>query len=141
MSREVKRGCCASVDCAFACDLESNDKEDILEQRCSNYRTVIRSMCNYNDKKLTDLVAEYLEKHILTANDARYIMGLCNIEDSVSDVKKPPLGVMPRDVWDRKRQEELSEAMCRYIAVDKKIPKEWLEEYIEISDRQEKENE
>lgn len=141
MSIELKRGCCACVDCPFACDLESNDKEDILEQRCSNYRTVIRSMCNYNDHKLTDLVGEYLEKHILTANDARYIMGLCNIEDSVGNVKKPPLGVMPRDAWDRKRQEELSEAMCRYIAVDKKIPKEWLEEYIEISNRQEKENE
>ena len=49
--------------------------------------------------------------------------------------KKPPLGVMPRDIWDRKRQEELTEAMARYLEAGKRILKEWLEEYNEISDR------
>lgn len=48
---------------------------------------------------------------------------------------KPPLGVMPRDIWDRKRQEELAEAMARYLEAGMKIPTEWLEEYNEISDR------
>ena len=47
---------------------------------------------------------------------------------------KPPLGVMPRDIWDRKRQEELAEAMARYLEAGKRTPKEWLEEYNEISD-------
>ena len=42
---------------------------------------------------------------------------------------------MPRDMWDRKRQEELAEAMARYMEAGKKIPKEWLDEYNEISDR------
>lgn len=49
--------------------------------------------------------------------------------------KKPPLGVVPRDIWDRKRQEELAEAMGRYMEAGKRIPKEWLEEYNEISAR------
>ena len=52
------------------------------------------------------------------------------------DIKpKPPLGVVPRNIWDRKRQEELAEAMARYLDAGKRIPKEWLEEYDEISDR------
>ena len=49
--------------------------------------------------------------------------------------KKPPLGVMPRDIWDRKRQEELAEAMARYLDAGMKIPTEWIEEYNEICDR------
>lgn len=48
---------------------------------------------------------------------------------------KPPLGVIPRDIWDWKRQEELAEAMARYLEVGMKIPTKWLEEYNEISDR------
>ena len=49
--------------------------------------------------------------------------------------KKPPLGVVSREIWDRKRQEELAEAMGNYLEAGKKIPKEWLDEYNEISDR------
>ena len=48
---------------------------------------------------------------------------------------KPPLGVMPRDIWDQKRKEELAEAMARYLEAGMKIPTEWIEEYNEISDR------
>ena len=48
---------------------------------------------------------------------------------------KPPLGVMPRDIWERKRKEELAEAMARYLEAGMKIPTEWIEEYNEISDR------
>lgn len=53
--------------------------------------------------------------------------------------EKPPLGVMPRDIWGRKRQEDIASAMERYLEAGKKIPKEWLYEYNEISDRQETE--
>ena len=56
----------------------------------------------------------------------------------VKQNSKPPLGVMSRDMWDRKRQEDLGEAMYRYLEADMKIPKEWLDEYNEISDRWEK---
>lgn len=53
---------------------------------------------------------------------------------------KPPLGVTPRDMWDRKRQEELAAAMKRYLEAGEQIPKEWLDEYNEISDKQTKQN-
>ena len=59
-----------------------------------------------------------------------------HIDENILAAKpKPPLGVMPRDIWDRKRQEELAEAMARYLEAGMKIPTEWIEEYNEISDR------
>lgn len=59
-----------------------------------------------------------------------------HVDENILAAKpKPPLGVMPRDIWDRKRQEELAEAMERYLEAGMKIPTEWLEEYNEISDR------
>ena len=47
---------------------------------------------------------------------------------------KPPIGVMPRERWDRKRQKDLADAMARYLEAGMKIPAEWIEEYNEISD-------
>ena len=64
---------------------------------------------------------------------------MMEIKDKEQHIK-PPLGVTSRDMWDRKRQEELAAAMERYLEAGEKIPKEWLDEYNEISDRQEKEN-
>lgn len=57
------------------------------------------------------------------------------VEESYSAKTKPPLGVMPKDIWDRKRQEELAAAMNRYLEAGKKIPKEWIEEYNELGDK------
>lgn len=116
------------------------NKEEILELRCDAYRTVIRSICDYNDDKLKELIGKYLVNGVLVANDARYLMGICDIEETIKMVNKPPLGVVPRDIWDRKRQDDLAAAMQRYLEAGKKIPKEWLDEYNEISDKQEKEN-
>lgn len=115
-------------------------KEEILELRCDAYRTIIRSICDYNDDKLKELIDKYLVNGVLIANDARYLMGICDIEETIKTENKPPLGVTPRDRWDRKRQDDLAAAMQRYLEAGKKIPKEWLDEYNEISDRQEKEN-
>ena len=48
---------------------------------------------------------------------------------------KPPLGVMPRKMWDKQRQKDLADAIFRYLETGMKIPAEWIEEYNEISDR------
>lgn len=50
------------------------------------------------------------------------------------NIAKPPLGVASKDIWDRKRREDLAAAMDRYLEAGKKIPKEWLEEYNENVD-------
>lgn len=63
-----------------------------------------------------------------------------HVDENILAAKpKPPLGVMPRDIWDRQRQEELAEAMARYLEAGMKIPTEWIEEYNEIIVRWEEE--
>lgn len=53
----------------------------------------------------------------------------------LTEAIKPPLGVMPREMWYRQRQKDLADAMVRYLEAGTKIPAEWIEEYNEISDR------
>ena len=52
-----------------------------------------------------------------------------------TEATKPPLGVMPREMWYRQRQKDLADAMVRYLKAGMKAPLEWIEEYNEISDR------
>jgi hypothetical protein len=49
--------------------------------------------------------------------------------------KKPPLGVMPRDIWDHCRQLNLLAAMSRYVEEDFKIPPEWIDELNDLNER------
>lgn len=56
----------------------------------------------------------------------------CGIEMVIEDrktEKKPPLGLMPRYLWERKRRYEVGKAISRYVEADKSIPVEWLDEY------------
>ena len=76
----------------------------------------------------------------LTINDARYLRFLEPINklygnkflDSELKCEKPPLGVMPKYFWDKKRVSDLVSAMQRYIDAEKPIPKEWVDEYNEL---------
>jgi hypothetical protein len=43
-----------------------------------------------------------------------------------------PLGVMPRGIWLGLRYKEILEAMLRFREVDKPIPKEWLDEFLDL---------
>lgn len=53
---------------------------------------------------------------------------------SYTEATKPPLGVTPREIWDKQRQKDLADAMVRYLEAGMKIPAEWIEEYNEIND-------
>jgi hypothetical protein len=44
----------------------------------------------------------------------------------------PPLGLIPKWVRDEQRALEIVEAMLRYVAFSKKIPRAWLDELAEI---------
>lgn len=46
--------------------------------------------------------------------------------------KKPPLGLMPREVWLIMRENEIMEAMRRYRKADKDIPVGWIDELLAI---------
>lgn len=46
----------------------------------------------------------------------------------MSELKRPPLGIMPRFIWLEHRLQDLHEAMKRYVEADKRIPSEWMAE-------------
>ena len=51
----------------------------------------------------------------------------------MKEVKRPPLGLVPRDIWFynvlKERIKEIMEALNRYMEAKKKVPVEWIEEY------------
>lgn len=48
-------------------------------------------------------------------------------------VRKPPLGVIPRNIYERNckvtRLNDLSAAINRYLQHSMKVPEEWIQEY------------
>ena len=64
-------------------------------------------------------------------NQLTNFMGI-NFLDSEPECEKPPLGVMPKYIWDKKRLSDLASAMQRYLDAEKLIPKEWIDEYNEL---------
>lgn len=112
-------------------------REQLLEERCARFKYLIQHLSFYiNDRSpMVARAYEWVGQGRITANDARYLSGLPEIE--AERVTKPPLGVMPRNLWNRKRQEELAAAMQRYLEAGKSIPREWIDEYNELSDKEE----
>jgi hypothetical protein len=53
------------------------------------------------------------------------------MSDNVTD-NKPPIGVIPKSMWDEKRLFELRSAINRYADSFNIIPLKWVEEYNEI---------
>lgn len=45
---------------------------------------------------------------------------------------KPPIGLMPKFIWEEKRFQAVKEAIDRYMKAEKLVPKEWWEEYSEL---------
>jgi len=45
---------------------------------------------------------------------------------------KPPLGLIPKDIWKWQKLQAAKEAIERYINRCMRIPDEWLEEYNEL---------
>ncbi len=45
---------------------------------------------------------------------------------------KPPIGVMPRHLWNERRVNDITQAIHRRVVAEQKIPTEWVEEYNEL---------
>jgi hypothetical protein len=41
---------------------------------------------------------------------------------------KPPLGIIPEDIWKSQRKEELKKAIARYKQEELEVPYEWYQE-------------
>lgn len=46
--------------------------------------------------------------------------------------EKPPLGLLPRNIWEINRLIDIKETIQRYIRANKPIPVDWIEEYNEL---------
>ena len=110
-------------------------REQILEERCARFKDLIQFLSFYiNDRTpMVNRAIDWYQKGRITLNDVPYLSGLPEVEQTT----KPPLGVMPRYIWVRKRQEELAAAMQRYLEAGKSIPREWIDEYNELSAKEE----
>ena len=49
--------------------------------------------------------------------------------------KKPPLGLMPKKIYDHKRMVDIFDAMKRYSEAEKVIPIEWIDELRELVEK------
>lgn len=54
--------------------------------------------------------------------------GLWDKKSNTDSVKQPPLGIMPRKLWEEKRIKRLMLAILRYLDQDKLLQDEWVEE-------------
>lgn len=50
-------------------------------------------------------------------------------------MKKPPIGIMPKNVWESIRYNDLIAAIKRYLDANLPMPIEWLNEYNDFSNR------
>ncbi len=55
-----------------------------------------------------------------------------DLDTGDDDKNRPPLGVMPKFIWDCKRTAMLKEAIKRYLDADKAISVDWIAEYNEL---------
>ena len=47
-------------------------------------------------------------------------------------MSEPPLGLMPRDIWELQRLRDVKKAIQRYLEDGRKIPMEWVKEFNEL---------
>ncbi|WP_270568531.1 hypothetical protein, partial [Bacillus sonorensis] len=122
----------------FVCDeMVSVDSVDVEANSAGLHKNVNNAEVHLKSTELNDPT----QKTITVKSPSVYTEAIKNItksfQECVADIKqiiyeKPPIGVKPRFIHDEQRAEELSNAMMRYIQVNRKIPAEWLEEYNEL---------
>lgn len=62
------------------------------------------------------------------------------VEEKESDVEEapctpPPLGIMPRNIWEEKRRQDIVDAMKRYADANAHIPADWINELYDLEYR------
>lgn len=100
-----------------------------LEARCERFRSIILENVTSLDEKITDA---YTNGRI-TYNDYNFIMGGSIVAEPKPAYEKPPLGIMPKNIWMHKRLNDILEAFIRYAEAGKLPPSAWLEECMELT--------
>lgn len=78
-------------------------REKILEERCNNYRNMFKDLCETYKLDMHEIASDYNLKGFLTINDTRYLVGLCDVEDSIDfdKAEKSPVGYYLEKNWIR----------------------------------------
>ena len=106
-------------------------REQILEERCERFKKLLLKNIPYD--AVSDAVYDWQASGEITYNDARYLVGLVELDDENSSyIKKPPLGIMPKYMWDFICRNAISNTIERYMMDGECIPKEWVVEYNEL---------
>lgn len=135
-------------------------REQILEERCKRFKKLL--LKNIPCDAVINMIYDWQSSGEITYNDALYLAGLVELDDknaSYTEWKrirdrviirdngcdlgiedrnfyrsaaKPPLGIMPKDMWDFIRRNAISNAIERYTMAGECIPKEWIDEYNEL---------
>jgi hypothetical protein len=58
-----------------------------------------------------------------------------DFENQIKHVKRPPIGICPKWIWEEDRKAELLAAMVRYSNENIKIPSAWAAEFLELCDK------
>ena len=99
-------------------------------------------------KEITELVEELKKGLIAIAESYNYVSDgefeirktnskMIDVNQEEYMTKKPPIGIIPRYIWELKRIKELKSAIRRFIAAGKQIPIEWVNEYNDFCRRYE----
>jgi hypothetical protein len=61
-------------------------------------------------------------------------VGSLEVEEKSVDrlSNKPPIGIMPKYIWNSKRRHELSDVINRYLFAGFPVPPQWIEEHNEL---------
>ena len=48
------------------------------------------------------------------------------------EIQQSPIGIMSKEIWEKKRIQDLNDAIIRYMKADVEVPHEWVKEYNEL---------
>lgn len=65
-------------------------------------------------------------------NEEEINKGIDKAEKEWEVKEKPPLGLTPKYIHDRMREQEIQEAIDRYKLANKEVPEEWLREHFDL---------
>ena len=94
-----------------------------LEKACEEIDAIIFSGDAMDEESVKEEFKVYL---------GRWIRELGFLEVDFSQRNKPPLGLVPKDIYINTRVNAILEAIERYKVAGKDVPKEWLEELSEL---------
>ena len=100
-----------------------SDNKDFNTVKLQNISTGYELSWAYEEFPDDFKLVEWTTEH---GHFTNYISG-----NTPSNYVKPPLGLQPQSVHDNLRVKDILAAMQRYVAANKPIPNEWLEELIE----------